>query len=122
MTFALVALPWYILVAIETKGQFVQGFLMTHNVNRFVNTVNLHSGSYWFYPAVLDSGHHTLVDLLGARVVVCVQNRQGDKETRRQGDKETRRQGDKETDEPTVSLSPCLLVSLSPCLCGAASS
>ncbi len=111
LTFLLVALPWYVLVAIETKGEFVEGFLMIHNVHRFLATANLHSASYGFYPVVLILG--TLPWSIFAVPAVWYAFAP-DKQTSRQGDKETRRQGDEETGE-CPSSSPCHLVTLSPC-------
>jgi 4-amino-4-deoxy-L-arabinose transferase-like glycosyltransferase len=50
---ALVALPWYIWVAVETKADFLRGFLLTHNVGRFLNPMENHGGSALYYPLVL---------------------------------------------------------------------
>jgi 4-amino-4-deoxy-L-arabinose transferase-like glycosyltransferase len=51
--FALVALPWYIWVAAETKANFLRGFLLTHNVDRFLSPMENHRGSVLYYPLVL---------------------------------------------------------------------
>jgi len=53
---ALVALPWYILVAVETKRQFLAEFLLTHNVERAFTAMEDHSGPAWYYLAVLVIG------------------------------------------------------------------
>jgi 4-amino-4-deoxy-L-arabinose transferase-like glycosyltransferase len=45
---ALVALPWYIAVAAETKGIFLREFLLTHNASRFRAPMEGHGGP-WFY-------------------------------------------------------------------------
>src|SRR5262249_30090945 len=34
---ALVALPWYVLVSIDTKREFLADFLLTHNLDRALN-------------------------------------------------------------------------------------
>jgi 4-amino-4-deoxy-L-arabinose transferase-like glycosyltransferase len=47
---ALVALPWYIAVAVATKGAWVAGFIGNHNVNRFLNPMEHHNG-YPLYQA-----------------------------------------------------------------------
>lgn len=51
--FALVALPWYVWVALETRGHFLGAFFMTHNVNRFLAPMENHAAGPWYYPAVL---------------------------------------------------------------------
>lgn len=52
-SFSLVGLPWYILVCAETKGEFIFGFLLKHNVNRFISPMENHSGGPWFYLLVI---------------------------------------------------------------------
>ena len=103
LTLMLVALPWFILVGMETKGQFVREFLRIHNVDRFLATANLHSGSIWFYPVVLILGTIPW-SIFWVPAFWYAFN----------SDKETRRQGDKETEKCPLP-SPRLLVSLSPC-------
>ncbi len=49
LAFALVALPWYILVATETKASFLRGFLLTHNVGRYLSPMEHHSGPIYYY-------------------------------------------------------------------------
>ncbi|MBI3412254.1 MAG: glycosyltransferase family 39 protein, partial [Planctomycetes bacterium] len=53
LAWCLVALPWYIWVALETKADFLRGFLMNHNVNRFLSPMEHHDGSPLYFPAVL---------------------------------------------------------------------
>jgi 4-amino-4-deoxy-L-arabinose transferase-like glycosyltransferase len=48
-----VALPWYIWVAIDTRGNFLQGFLVRHNIERFTSPMENHRGTPLFYPLVL---------------------------------------------------------------------
>lgn len=52
----LVIVPWYAWVASETRGGFLRGFLLQHNVNRFLSPMESHRGSILFYPAVLVVG------------------------------------------------------------------
>ncbi len=52
----LVAAPWYIWVAVETHGEFPKRFFFTHNVSRFMNTMERHDGGPLYYPAVLLGG------------------------------------------------------------------
>ena len=47
--FLLVAAPWYILVTSETRGDYARGFFGTHNVNRFTNAMEGHSGPPIYY-------------------------------------------------------------------------
>src|SRR5262249_12026468 len=54
--FVLVSMLWYIWVAIETKANFLRGFLLTHNVNRFLTPMENHSQGPWYYFAVVAFG------------------------------------------------------------------
>ncbi len=54
--FALVALPWYAWVGAETKGQFLRGFLLTHNVGRYRNPMEHHGGQPYYYFLILAAG------------------------------------------------------------------
>ncbi|MEZ6142787.1 MAG: glycosyltransferase family 39 protein [Zavarzinella sp.] len=53
LLFYLVALPWYILVAVDTKGIWPTRFFMGENLNRFQAPMQGHSGGIWYYPALL---------------------------------------------------------------------
>jgi 4-amino-4-deoxy-L-arabinose transferase-like glycosyltransferase len=46
---AIVALPWYILVAMRTDGEWITGFLGTHNVTRFMQPMEHHRGLPIYY-------------------------------------------------------------------------
>mgnify|MGYP001166517770 CR=1 FL=1 len=51
--FLAIAAPWYI-AAYQIHGQeFIDGFFMKHNVNRFNNAMEGHDGGLLFYPLVL---------------------------------------------------------------------
>lgn len=50
---ALVALPWYALVGVETKAEFLIGFLFKHNLGRFVEPMEKHGGSLFYYVLVV---------------------------------------------------------------------
>jgi 4-amino-4-deoxy-L-arabinose transferase-like glycosyltransferase len=54
--FALTALPWYIWVGIETKGEFLVGFLWKHNIERGTTVLESHTGFPGFYLVVLILG------------------------------------------------------------------
>lgn len=50
----LIALPWYVTVGIETDWQWTAGFLQKHNVSRFLEPLEGHSGSLLYYfPVIL---------------------------------------------------------------------
>jgi 4-amino-4-deoxy-L-arabinose transferase-like glycosyltransferase len=47
---ALIVLPWYLAVAIQTRGEWIRGFIGNHNVGRFLSPMEHHSG-FPFYQA-----------------------------------------------------------------------
>lgn len=49
----LVAGPWYYWVGVQTDGQWLRGFFLDHNVGRFANAMEGHSGSPLYYPAAI---------------------------------------------------------------------
>jgi 4-amino-4-deoxy-L-arabinose transferase-like glycosyltransferase len=53
---ALVALPWYILVALRTNGEWVVGFLGTHNFGRFMHPMEHHHGLPIYYIVAIMAG------------------------------------------------------------------
>ena len=56
LVFLLVAAPWYVWVALETKGQWTAGFLMNHNIFRFTRSMENHGGPFYYYVGVLIAG------------------------------------------------------------------
>jgi 4-amino-4-deoxy-L-arabinose transferase-like glycosyltransferase len=56
LTFLLVAGPWYAWVGVETKGQWLKGFFLNHNVNRALKPMENHSGPFFYYILVLMLG------------------------------------------------------------------
>ncbi len=48
-----VALPWYVAVAIRTDGEWVRGFLLDHNLGRAAQSLEGHSGAWFYYPVAL---------------------------------------------------------------------
>jgi 4-amino-4-deoxy-L-arabinose transferase-like glycosyltransferase len=52
----LVFAPWYAWVGADTKGEFLRGFFLDHNVGRFRNTMEGHAGGLYYYPLVLLAG------------------------------------------------------------------
>ncbi len=51
-----VALPWYILVAIRTNGEWIVGFIGTHNVHRFLHPMQGHHGPPIYYLVAILAG------------------------------------------------------------------
>jgi 4-amino-4-deoxy-L-arabinose transferase-like glycosyltransferase len=56
MTFILLAVPWYLLVSSETKGEFTRGFFLTHNFGRFLSPMENHRGPIYYYLVVIFLG------------------------------------------------------------------
>jgi 4-amino-4-deoxy-L-arabinose transferase-like glycosyltransferase len=56
LVFALVALPWYIWVGVETKVAFLRAFILQHNVGRFLHPMEHHSGPVYYYLGVVALG------------------------------------------------------------------
>ncbi len=44
-----VALPWYIWVGLRTDGEWLQGFLLEHNVHRAMHAMEGHKGPFFYY-------------------------------------------------------------------------
>ncbi len=49
----LVAGPWHLWVGLRTDGAWLRGFYWTHNVNRFMEPMEGHSGPIFYYSAIL---------------------------------------------------------------------
>lgn len=52
LTFLVVALPWYVLCAIRNPD-FIDVFLLSHNIDRFLTPVFRHEQPWWFYGPIL---------------------------------------------------------------------
>ncbi len=48
-----VALPWYVLVGLQTNGEFLYEFLVNHNANRFASSMENHRGPFFYYAIAL---------------------------------------------------------------------
>lgn len=55
MSFAVVALPWYVLSALRNP-EFVEVFLIGHNLERFLTPVFRHEQPFWFFAPILVLG------------------------------------------------------------------
>jgi len=56
LVFILVAAPWYIWVAVETKGDWVYQFWMKHHQERITTAMENHSGPIFYYVLILIAG------------------------------------------------------------------
>jgi 4-amino-4-deoxy-L-arabinose transferase-like glycosyltransferase len=56
LVFLLVAAPWYVWVGVETKGEWLVGFLWKHNVQRSLGAMENHGGPFFYYGLVLIAG------------------------------------------------------------------
>ncbi|HZT81490.1 MAG TPA: glycosyltransferase family 39 protein, partial [Gemmataceae bacterium] len=56
LAFVLVTAPWYAWVGAETKGEFLRGFLLTHNRDRFLAPMENHNGPPFYYALALVAG------------------------------------------------------------------
>jgi 4-amino-4-deoxy-L-arabinose transferase-like glycosyltransferase len=56
LIFILVAVPWYVWVGVETKGEWLVGFFWKHNVQRAVGVMENHRGPFYYYVLVLIAG------------------------------------------------------------------
>ncbi len=54
--FLLVVAPWYTWVGVDTKGEFLKGFLLTHNFSRYRAAMEGHQGPVVYYLGVLPLG------------------------------------------------------------------
>ncbi len=54
--FLVVAAPWYVWVALETKGIWIAEFWRVHNQDRFLGTMENHGGSVFYYILILMIG------------------------------------------------------------------
>lgn len=53
---AVIVLPWYIAVGIETHGAWLAGFIGKHNVGRFVTPLENHRGPIFYYAIAIGIG------------------------------------------------------------------
>lgn len=56
LIFLTIAVPWYILEYIEQGELFIDGFFFQHNISRFNNSLEGHSGSYLYFIPILIFG------------------------------------------------------------------
>ncbi|UFP95011.1 ArnT family glycosyltransferase [Gloeobacter morelensis] len=72
--FAVLTLPWYVLVTQANGIQFLQTFFFHHNLNRFLNVVDNQPGPWYYYLLVTPAGFFPWIVLLPTtlpRLVRC---------------------------------------------------
>ncbi len=67
--FVAIAAPWYALAALRTGGDLVSGFIFKHNVGRFLNPMESHSGPFYYYLPILLAGFYPWAAFLPQAVV-----------------------------------------------------
>jgi 4-amino-4-deoxy-L-arabinose transferase-like glycosyltransferase len=53
LAFIVVAAPWYVMVTLDTRGKWIQAFLMKENLDRFQNPADGHRGAIYYHIAGL---------------------------------------------------------------------
>ncbi len=64
-----IALPWYVLVALQNGSNYIDSFFGYHNVERFTSVVNRHSAPWYFYFIVVLVGFAPYAVYLPAAIV-----------------------------------------------------
>lgn len=72
---AAVAAPWYVAVSLQTGGDWLAGFLGTHNVGRFATAMEGHDGPTVYYLVAIMAGFFPASCFLPAAVVGGVAQR-----------------------------------------------
>jgi len=73
LAFAVTALPWYVWVGAETKGEFLRGFFWVHNVSRYCAPMEGHGGPPYYYLLTLILGFVPWSVFLGLTLWYAVQ-------------------------------------------------
>jgi 4-amino-4-deoxy-L-arabinose transferase-like glycosyltransferase len=68
LAFGFVTVPWYAWVGAETRGNYLKGFFLVHNVDRFLNPMEGHAGHPAYYLGVLLLGFAPWSAFLGLAV------------------------------------------------------
>lgn len=69
-----VAMPWYIAVSFATEGEWLSGFIGTHNVHRFLHPMEGHGGPVFYYIIAILAGFFPGSCFLPVAVVKAVQD------------------------------------------------
>ncbi len=73
-----VALPWYAAVTYATGGEWLAGFLGTHNMHRFMRPMEGHSGPVFYYLIAIMAGFFPGSCFLPVALVRAVREQRGD--------------------------------------------
>jgi 4-amino-4-deoxy-L-arabinose transferase-like glycosyltransferase len=53
LAFLITALPWYVWIAVDTKGEFLRAFFLNENMERFLSPLEHHAGPPFYYLGVV---------------------------------------------------------------------
>jgi 4-amino-4-deoxy-L-arabinose transferase-like glycosyltransferase len=56
LLFLAVAAPWYVWVTVDTKANFIRGFIVDHNLGRYLSPMENHNGPIYYYLIALVIG------------------------------------------------------------------
>jgi 4-amino-4-deoxy-L-arabinose transferase-like glycosyltransferase len=73
LLFAAVALPWFALVGAETHGEYLRGFFLTHNRDRFLAAMEGHHGPLFYHAVSLVLGFLPWSVFLGPAAYYAIQ-------------------------------------------------
>jgi 4-amino-4-deoxy-L-arabinose transferase-like glycosyltransferase len=82
LAFGLVMVPWYAWVGAETRGNYLTGFFLVHNVDRYLNPMEGHTGSPAYYLLVLLLGFVPWSAFLGLALWYSLKFHQTDAQAR----------------------------------------
>jgi 4-amino-4-deoxy-L-arabinose transferase-like glycosyltransferase len=75
LLFVVIAAPWYALAALRTGGDLVSGFILKHNVGRYLSPMESHSGPVYYYLPVLLLGFYPWAAFLPQAVANGLRNK-----------------------------------------------
>jgi 4-amino-4-deoxy-L-arabinose transferase-like glycosyltransferase/membrane-associated phospholipid phosphatase len=73
--FFLIAAPWYLMQLFVNGWEFVDEFILKHNIGRYTGVVSSHSGSWFYYFIVLLIGFFPWVSFLPSAILAQVSKR-----------------------------------------------
>jgi 4-amino-4-deoxy-L-arabinose transferase-like glycosyltransferase len=82
--FLLVSVPWYLLAYIQNGNAFIESFFGVHNVERFTNVVNQHSGPWYYHLVTVLAGFFPWSLCLPAAIVHVLRHSNWKQEERSQ--------------------------------------
>ena len=74
LTIALIALPWFVVEIVVTRGAYFQEFIMRENFARFTTIVDAHKGPWWYHIAAVLGGLFPWSILLPQAVITVASN------------------------------------------------